>query len=230
MPSTPRRSKSGTASQPRINFARHARLCYICHHPDRDEIEQAFIDWVPHDEIRYQFQLEHRDCIYRHARAAGLFERRRRNIGMALEHMIEKAGNLAMTPEAVIHAIQALSRLDDTGRWNEAVRRVVVAKHAILSHESRASMTTPPSRRLGENAPRYAIASQDEITSQEVMPPEQERSAKRALPASEESREAEDSGQSALFAKAEELTEKVNALPARTNSKKEAAESESTEK
>jgi len=135
-----------------------------------------------------------------------------------------------MTPEAVIHAIRALSRLDDTGRWNEAVRRVVVAKHAILSHESRSSMTTPPSRRLGENAPRYAISSQGEITSQEVMPPEQEPPAKRALPASEESREAEDSGQSALFAKAEELTEKVNALPARTNSKKEAAESESTEK
>jgi hypothetical protein len=232
MPSTPRRRKCGPAGPPQINFARHARLCYICHHPDRDEIEQAFIDWVPNNEIRYEFQLEHRDSIYRHARAAGLFERRRRNVGLALEHMIEKAGNLEVTPESVIHAIHALSRLDDTGRWNEVVRRVVVAKHAVFSHESRASMTAPADRRLRANATGGEISSQGEIASQEVTPDEREQSPRPALPPSEEARDAGDAGdpaRAALFAKVEELSEKVDALCAQANSKEEAAQSGSTE-
>jgi len=230
MPSTPRRRKGGPAGQPQINFARHARLCYICHHPNRDEIEQAFIDWVPNNEIRYEFQLDYSHSIYRHARAAGLFERRRRNVGLALQHMIEKAGNLAVTPESVIHAIHALSRLDETGRWNDAIQKVVVAKHAVFSHESRASLSAPPGRELRGNVTRTAISTQGEIDSQELTPLDREKSAQPALPPGESARASGDPAQLALLAKIEELSEKVDALCARAQAAEHAAQSNSEER
>jgi hypothetical protein len=58
----------------------HQRKCKICNHPQREEIEEDFINWCKADEIVDVYQLEGYRAVYRHAHATGLFERRRLNI------------------------------------------------------------------------------------------------------------------------------------------------------
>src|SRR5208282_53271 len=61
------------------NLARHARKCVICSHRDREDIEDDFIDWRRPDEIARNYQIS-QASIYRHARATGLFPRRKREL------------------------------------------------------------------------------------------------------------------------------------------------------
>lgn len=170
--------KRRPATQAQADFARHARKCTICHHPDRDAIEEAFIDWTDSYYLYKNFDLGSKHAVYCHAHATGLFDARRRNVRIALESLIEGAGNVRATPDSVIRAVHALSRVDDKGRWIEPVRRVVVAKRAVLSQQTQSSLNETESRR--------AISYQGEISSQEIMPLEVRGMAKRALPTKEE--------------------------------------------
>ena len=54
----------------------HERNCTICRHPDRDAIEEAFLQWRSVSNIRHEFHLPSRTSLYRHAHALGLFARR----------------------------------------------------------------------------------------------------------------------------------------------------------
>lgn len=114
-------------------FARHARKCSVCHHPDRQEIDQAFLHWVRPDAIAREFQFEDPRPIYRHAHATGLYLRRSANVRFALEHIIEKAQSAKVTGDTVIRAIRALSCLNDDGRWSEPPKRVIVTRQTISS-------------------------------------------------------------------------------------------------
>ena len=74
------------------DFNRHARKCLICSHEQCEDIENAFISWHSPEAIAAEYGLRDRAAIYGHASAAGLFERRQRNVRAALEKLIEKAG------------------------------------------------------------------------------------------------------------------------------------------
>lgn len=127
---SPKRSTQTTAAlQPAPTPDRHSRKCAICHHEDREEIEQALLHWVSLVDIKYQFDLHSSDTVRAHAIATGLFELRRRNMRCALERIIEKASNTKPTADAVIRAIRAYSLLDNENRWIDPPRRV------IISHE-----------------------------------------------------------------------------------------------
>jgi hypothetical protein len=176
-----KRPRSLPANPAQINFDRHARVCTICRHPQREAIEEAFIDWVSPLRIHKWFDVGHYQMVYRHAHAAGLFELRRRNARIALERLIENAEDVKATPESVIRAVQALSRIDDNGRWTEPVRRVVISKRAVLSQQKQSS--------ANENSSRRAITYQGEISSQEVIPLESIETERPALPTREGLRE-----------------------------------------
>jgi hypothetical protein len=74
------------------NKGRHEYYCTICSHAKREEVERAFLNWTSLSRISKQYSVS-RDSIYRHAHALGLMEKRRRNVRVALEQIIEKAGD-----------------------------------------------------------------------------------------------------------------------------------------
>ena len=70
--------------------ARHGRNCKICRHPDRVEIETAFLDWQPATRITKDFRLGSRQSLTRHAQACGLIPKRLANIQAALSSIVER--------------------------------------------------------------------------------------------------------------------------------------------
>jgi hypothetical protein len=114
------------------DLARHRRKCALCHHPDREIIEDLFIHWhSPESIVRFYNEDDDNDLtwvsIYRHAYAFGLDEIRRRNLRFVFEHLLEQADQITPTSATVIAAARALgSCVSDTGQWNDPPKRVLV--------------------------------------------------------------------------------------------------------
>ena len=89
----------------------HSGKCSICNHPDRAEIEAAFLNWQPAERIVADFNLPARSTIYRHAKAADLLNQRRNNFRAALDQIIEQAGRVPATASSIISAIELSYRL-----------------------------------------------------------------------------------------------------------------------
>jgi len=116
------------APDPVPDSERHSRKCLICHHPDRDLIEDDFIHWVRPQAIVVKYDLRDRSQIYRHARALGLDYDRRRNLRHSLEPFIESAECVRITAASVISAIRAFSLINDDGHWEEPPREFINTK------------------------------------------------------------------------------------------------------
>jgi hypothetical protein len=121
---TPKRRprRQGPASQAsaplpaQSTLSHHARHCTICHHPERQAIEEEFIHWHSPKSIASGYTVGLRS-VYRHARALGLFERRAAALRDALGHIIEKVENASITADAVVRAVHAHAHLSYSGRW-----------------------------------------------------------------------------------------------------------------
>ena len=111
---------------------RHQRLCTICDHEDREDIEADFLNWLPADDIADTYDLD-RHAVYRHARATGLFAGRERNLRGALGLIVERASSAQVTAGNVLRAIRAYSCLDHDGRWTDPPAHVVVSSGAQLA-------------------------------------------------------------------------------------------------
>lgn len=107
---------------------RHERLCSICRHPDREAIEEAFLQWQRACDIFREFKLPSRTTVYRHAHAVGLFEQRARAMRHVLENIMEESSACAPSADSIIRAVRAYSCLDDRGRWIEPPRRVIIQR------------------------------------------------------------------------------------------------------
>lgn len=113
---------------------RHSRKCKICNSPDREDIDQAYIHWVPlHRIVREYGDVSSSVSLYRHALATGLFSRRRSRFQHVLDRIIEQAGDTRPSADAVLRAIRASSLLNENGRWDEPTRRVIIEHHVISS-------------------------------------------------------------------------------------------------
>jgi len=148
--------------------SRHARKCSVCHRPDREEIDQAFLHWVRPDAIAREFQFEDPRPIYRHAHATGLYLRRRANVRSALEHIIEKAQSAKVTGDTVIRAIRALSCLSDDGRWSEPPKRTIVTRQTISSAQpdpEPGQTSVSPGSQSGEISNRPSNRLETTVTS-----------------------------------------------------------------
>ena len=95
----------------------HAGKCTICRHPQRVEIERAFVDWCSPLEITKMFGLGSRATIYRHARARGLHELRRRNLHYGLGRIAEQVADVKPSAANVIAAFIAMAKIDARGEW-----------------------------------------------------------------------------------------------------------------
>lgn len=121
----------------------HECRCTICRHPDRDAIEQEFLDWNLPRDIAYHYKLSHGSLVYRHAHAVGLFERRRRQVSAALEYIVERASQVHPTADGVIRAVRALSCLNAEGVWTELPARVIFSASAPAPPVNVAQPATP---------------------------------------------------------------------------------------
>ncbi|HEY6443530.1 MAG TPA: hypothetical protein VIY66_09345 [Candidatus Acidoferrales bacterium] len=120
-------SQLPTPSQAQSTLSHHTRHCTICHHPERQAIEEEFIHWHSPTRIAIDHGIGARS-VYRHARALSLFERRAIHLRDALGHIIEKVENVSVTSDAVVRAVHAHSHLSSTGRWIEE-RSLVVSSN-----------------------------------------------------------------------------------------------------
>lgn len=109
----------------------HSRNCKICRHPERAAIEYDFLHWRNAGKIAEEYNLPWR-AVYRHAHAAGLFDRRRRNLRSSLEFLIEGASRVEPSVDGVIRAVQLYARLNDEGRFIEAPK----TQHIVISREA----------------------------------------------------------------------------------------------
>lgn len=130
------------------DIARHRRKCAVCHHPDREAIEDLFIHWHSPEAIASHYEEDDESItwisIYRHAYAFGLDEIRRRNLRFVFEHILDQAGTTAATPASIIVAARALgSCVNANGDWNEPPKRVLVTN--IIRNESPQTASTPAS-------------------------------------------------------------------------------------
>ena len=108
---------------------RHARLCVICRHPDRDHIDFDFVQWGRPETIVREYHLRSRKILYRHARATGLsLPPRSRNVRSALDHVIQRISDSAVNTVAAIQAVRIYAHINDSGAWVEPTRRFLIAK------------------------------------------------------------------------------------------------------
>jgi hypothetical protein len=107
-----------------IKNGRHAAACKVCTHPQRDEIEQDFINWCSPALIAKQYKLRNRASVYRHAHALELFPKRRRNVRAALEKIIERVSEVEVTAPAIVSAVTAYARLNSRGELIERTETV----------------------------------------------------------------------------------------------------------
>jgi len=145
------------------DFKRHRRKCIICHHPQREAIEELFVEWHSPRTISDLFDIDDWFTIYRHAHATGLFLRRRRNLRSALERVIEYAGHSSTTINGIgiVRAVRAYACLTDTGEWIEPATRVIV---------SRAEPMAEPAERLAPARRQIQAVALSPDTSALPMP------------------------------------------------------------
>ncbi|MGB6525603.1 MAG: hypothetical protein WBE87_11860, partial [Candidatus Acidiferrales bacterium] len=154
-PPAPAREETNSACVP--DLERHARKCVICNHPDREAIEDEFINWRIQVRICQDYHLPYGAGIYRHAKATGPLERRRRNLRGVAERILERADAIHPTAEAILSAMRIYAHITEDGRWIEPPKRTVV--HHIHSFAPR-----PPSPE--NSAPQKSSATSETSSPQ----------------------------------------------------------------
>jgi|SRR5579885_660000 hypothetical protein len=103
-----------------VDLVRHQRMCGICRHEDRAEIDQDFLHWKNPTLICRERGIADRSTIYRHAHATGLFERRRRNVRVVLEKLLERVSEVVeINGSVIVQAATALARINGAGQLIE---------------------------------------------------------------------------------------------------------------
>jgi hypothetical protein len=146
-PSQPRRPLS---SKRESELSYHSRKCSICRHPQRAEIEQAFLDWDCLSSITAEYHLPGRAALYRHARAVGLFARRNRGLRGALARIIEKASEVEPDALSIVRAIEVFARINDDGEWIAPPPQLARVKRDQIVSEN-------PERDSGETPPAQSV-------------------------------------------------------------------------
>jgi hypothetical protein len=106
-----------------VNLGRHQAQCTICSSPYRRQIEEDFIGWGSTELIAKQYGVS-RDAQYRHAHAFGLFGKRKKNIEIALEKIIERPDFVPMNGSVIFSALKAYMKLNGSGQGTEQAQGI----------------------------------------------------------------------------------------------------------
>jgi hypothetical protein len=111
--------------------ARHARKCSVCHHKDREFIDQDYLRWLSPKKIAREYAISHQSVVYRHADATGLRAQRRASLRATLENFIEQAESVRATAGSVVAAVRLYAQINDQGQWTPPVKRYIIEhRHA----------------------------------------------------------------------------------------------------
>jgi len=119
---------------------RHSRKCIICHHPEREAIEEEFLHWRAPWKLAEDYNLADYRTLYRHARAAGILLQRRENLHSALDAFVEAVDDVKFTPDSILRAMRAYSCIDHHGRWTEIPTQV----HISTFHDGHPTQSPAP--------------------------------------------------------------------------------------
>lgn len=120
------------------DLERHTRKCAICHHPNLEYIEEEFVNWRNVALIQEDYKIRNYASVYRHARATGLYQRRRENLRFAAELLIEHADQAEPKPDTILRAIHTCARISAHGEWIEP------HSHLVFSRADRPAPPAPP--------------------------------------------------------------------------------------
>jgi hypothetical protein len=137
---------------PHRSLERHARKCAICHHPEREMIEELFVRWHSPQAIANRFHdydAINWASIYRHAYALGLDVVRRRNLGCVFERVLDNAADATPTAAGVVAAARALGCVGEDGRWVEPEKRITMTTIVRKDDPSALTSTDPESAESG---------------------------------------------------------------------------------
>ncbi len=138
--------KSRRAKERQLSLERHQRKCVICHHPDRDEIEELFLNWHQPHATASLFEVSSRS-LYRHAHATGLYAARQGNLRSVLDRILEDAERAKITGDCIIRAVRAYTCLTDNNKWVEPPTRVIVSSQHRRIAANASSSTKPVTKR-----------------------------------------------------------------------------------
>jgi hypothetical protein len=129
----PEESQIGNAEKKRhrASLARHARKCSVCHHADREFIDDDYLRWRSPETIAREYKISHHSVVYRHADATGLRTQRRAALRATLENFIEQAECVRATAGSVVAAVRLYAQINDQGQWTPPVRRHIVEHRYI---------------------------------------------------------------------------------------------------
>jgi hypothetical protein len=154
-----------TKSQKSPSLNRHARKCKICNHQDREDIELDFLHWQSCYAISADYNLDDTRAIYRHAHATGLYDRRLLNVKFAAAHIVDHAESCEPSANAVLKAIQALTHINDRGKWIETPRRIIYQ----VEHHHISVPPPPPQPALSDTQNPPSDESETEISNRHWM-------------------------------------------------------------
>lgn len=104
----------------------HPRKCVVCAYPDRQMIEDDFLQWRSAWAISHEFKISEAS-LYRHAHAFDLFPLRRENMRLAPDRIIERGAQTQITGDTVIRAVRAQACLTDDNHWVEPAKHIIVS-------------------------------------------------------------------------------------------------------
>ena len=144
---------------------RHSRRCIICHHPEREAIEEEFVHWRAPWKLSQDYKLADYRTVYRHARAAGLLLQRRERLHSALDAFVESVDDVTFTGDTILRAMRAYSCIDSHGRWTEIPTQVQFS----TSNDGHPSQPSPPALRMS-----VPMSSTSTMTKSQKRPEEDE--------------------------------------------------------
>jgi hypothetical protein len=147
----------------RASAARHARKCTVCHHKDREFIDQDYLRWLSPKKIARECAISHQSVVYRHADATGLRSQRRASLRATLENFIEQAESVRATAGSVVAAVRLYAQINDQGQWTPPVKRYII-EHRHTSAAEAPSAPPPIPKKDG-------MPPADTFTAQSAEPP-----------------------------------------------------------
>jgi hypothetical protein len=156
-PRTIARSKQSRAENKEVpanlsKLERHSRRCQVCNHPEREAIEELFIQWIRPTFIAGLYEIPW-VSLYRHARALNLFAERKNQVRSILENIMERGVETDITGDTVIRAVKAYTCLTDDNHWVEPASTSHVVFSAERISEKRPSLSAPVPAALPEAPP-----------------------------------------------------------------------------
>jgi hypothetical protein len=164
---------SSKEDQAESSFDRHRRKCLVCNHPQREAIEELFINWHSPRALVGEFGIHPRldwPSVYRHARATGLYAKRRNNLRAVFDLVLEQASGIAPTAQGLVAVVRGYSCLTDTNQWIEPEKRVHVINH-LYRHDLPAAADAPACADEGKSASNASTGLSNRNTTELESPP-----------------------------------------------------------